>query len=103
MRGRGFRHRDRFGGQCPILISGVQSTDFSRAFVKQERTQLKLVLYTPLNQDTGLEIEFRGGPFICIAGNVFNSRRRLFGDCRKAPDSSFDGSGRWSSAGRGVL
>jgi hypothetical protein len=29
-------------GQCPALISGVQSTDLSRAFVEQERTQLKV-------------------------------------------------------------
>ena len=36
-------------GSVPTLRSGVQSTDFSRAFVKQERAQLKLVLYTPLN------------------------------------------------------
>ena len=28
----------------PTLISGVQSTDFSLAFIKRERTQLKLVL-----------------------------------------------------------
>ncbi len=34
------------------LISGVESTDFSRAFVRREKTQLKLVLYTPLYQGT---------------------------------------------------
>ncbi len=34
------------------MISGVQSTDFSRVFVRREETQLKLVLYTPSNQDT---------------------------------------------------
>src|SRR5260370_36957371 len=38
--------------QYPTLISGVQSTDFSRAFVTREKTQLKLVLYAPLDQDT---------------------------------------------------
>src|ERR1700694_595991 len=40
--------RDR---HCPTLISGVQSTDFSRVFVRGEKTQLKLVLYTPSNRD----------------------------------------------------
>ena len=35
-----------------ILISGVQTTAFSRVFVGEEKTRLKLVLYTPSNQDT---------------------------------------------------
>src|SRR5258706_7188145 len=36
------------------VIDGVQSTDFSRVFIKQERAQLKLVLYTPLSSETTL-------------------------------------------------
>src|SRR5260370_30900219 len=46
------KRRMGFPGGIQSVIDGVQSTDFSRVFIKQERAQLKLVLYTPLSSET---------------------------------------------------
>src|SRR5258708_37893931 len=61
---------------CPPLISGVQSTDFSRVFfVWRENTQLKLVLYTPSNQET----TWAGSSVVPNPVNRVNSVNSYFG------------------------